>query len=145
MRLFLTLAAVAVAAVTATADEPKKDDKMKKHELKVSFATPNPSWKATISEAKLVGKEIWVKVDVMSPGGIAPQVIGKAEATATIEAPDLPVKYAVFGKTWGWKNEEKDLTFAKDLSKDDLEKWEKAWKDGKVVFEAKKKEEKKDK
>ena len=39
MRLFLSLTAVAVAAITATADEPKKDDKMKKHELKVSFAT----------------------------------------------------------------------------------------------------------
>ncbi len=140
MRLLLTLAAVAVAAVTATADEPKKDDKMKKHELKVSFATPNPSWKATISEVRVVGTEIWVKVDVASAGGIAPQVIGKAEATATVEAADLPVKYAVFGKSWKWKNDEKDLAFADALGKDDLEKWEKAWKDGKVVFEAKKKD-----
>lgn len=139
MRLLLTVATVAAAALTVTADEPKKDSKMKKHELKVSFATPNPSWKATISEARVVGQEIWVKVDVASDGGIAPQVIGTAEATASIEAADLPVKYAVFGKTWGWKNEEKGLTFAKDLSKEDLEKWEKAWKDGKVVFEAKKK------
>ena len=145
MRLFLSLTAVAVAAITATADEPKKDDKMKKHELKVSFATPNPSWKATISEARVVGKEVWVKVDVASAGGNALQVIGKAEATATVEAADLPVKYAVFGKTWKWKNDEKDLAFADALSKDDLEKWEKAWKDGKVVFEAKKKDEKKDK
>lgn len=145
MRLLLTLAVVAVAVVTATADEPKKDDKMKKHELKVSFATPNPSWKATISEARVVGQEIWVKVDVNSAGGIAPQVIGKAEATATVEAPDLPVKYAVFGKTWGWKNEEKDLTFADALSKDDKEKWEKAWKDGKPLTLTKKDPEKKDK
>ena len=95
MRLLLTLVAVAVTAITATADEPKKDDKMKKHELKVSFATPNPSWKATISEARVVGKEIWVKVDVASAGGIAPQVIGKAEAAATVEAPDLPVRQDV--------------------------------------------------
>ncbi len=140
MRLLLTLAAVAVAAVAAvTADEPKKDDKVKKHELKVNFATPNPSWKATISEVRVVGKELWVKVDVASAGGIAPQVIGKAEATATVEAADLPVKYAVFGKTWGWKNEEKGLIFADALSKEEKEAWEKAWKDGKVVFEAKKK------
>jgi hypothetical protein len=144
MRLLLTLVVVAVAAVTATADEPKKDDKMKKHELKVSFATPNPSWKAVISEAKVVGKEIWVRVDVNSAGGIAPQVIGKAEAAATVEAPDLPVKYAVFGKTWKWKNDEKDLLFADDASKEDREAWEKAWKDGKVIVGLKK-EEKKDK
>ena len=138
--MFLSIATVAVAALTVTADEPKKDDKMKKHELKVNFATPNPSWKATISEARVVGQELWVKVDVASAGGIAPQVIGKAEATATVEAADLPVKYAVFGKTWGWKNDEKGLTFADALSKDDKEAWEKAWKDGKVVFEAKKKD-----
>jgi hypothetical protein len=138
MRLTLTLTAVAVAAVTLPADEPKKDAKMKKHELKVSFATPNPSWKATISEARVVGQELWVKVDAASAGGIAIQVIGTAEAAATVEAPDLPVQYAVFGKTWGWKNEEKGLTFATDLSKDDRERWEKAWAGGKVVFEAKK-------
>lgn len=144
MRLLLTLAAVAVTAITATSDEPKKDDKMKKHEMKVSFATPNPSWKAVISEVKVVGKEVWVKVDVNSAGGIAPQVIGKAEATATIDAPDLPVKYAVFGKTWKWKNEEKDITFADDVSKEDREAWEKAWKDGKPIVGLKK-DEKKDK
>ena len=142
MRLFLTLAAVAVAVATVSADEPKKDDKMKKHELKVSFATPNPSWKANITEAKVVDKEIWVKVDVASAGGIAPQVIGKAEATATVEAPDLPVKYAVFGKTWKWKNEEKDILFADDASKEDREKWEKAWKDGKALVVTKKEEKK---
>lgn len=144
MRLFLTLAVVAVAAATAYADEPKKDEKMKKHELKVSFATPNPSWKANITEAKVVDKEIWVKVDAETAGGIAAQVISKAEATATIEAPDLPVKYAVFGKTWKWANKEKDIFFVDDVSKEDREKWEKAWKDGKALV-VMKKEEKKDK
>lgn len=138
MRLLLTLAAVAVTAITATADEPKKDDKMKKHELKVKFATPTPGYKATVSEVRVVGKELWAKVDVTAPDGIVAQVISSTTAEAAVEAPDLPVKYAVFGKTWKWKNEEKDITFADDLGKDDKEKWEKAWKGGKVVFEAKK-------
>lgn len=138
MRLFLTFAAVAVAAAVASADEPKKDGKMKTHELKVSFATPNPSWKAIITEAKVVGDEIWVKVNAETAGGIAPQVIGTAEATATIEAADLPVKYAVFGKTWKWKNEEKGLLFIDDASRDDRDKWEKAWKDGKALVVQKK-------
>jgi hypothetical protein len=145
MRLLLTLTVAAVAAGVAAADEPKKDDKMKKHELKVSFATPNPSWKANITEVRIVGSEIWVKVDAMTDGGIAPSVIGKAEATATVEAPDLPVKYAVFGKTWKWANKEKDITFADDIGKDDRDKWEKAWKDGKPVTLTKKDPEKKDK
>lgn len=145
MRLFLTLTAAAVAAVVAAADEPKKDDKMKKHDLKVTFATPNPTWKANITEVRVVGSELWVKVDAQSAGGEAPAVIGKAEATAAVEAPDLPVKYAVFGKTWKWKNKEKDITFADDIGQDDRDKWEKAWKDGKVVTLTKKDPEKKDK
>ncbi len=139
MRLLLSLTAAAALVGFATADEPKKDDKMKKHELKVTFGTPTPGYKATISEVRVVGKELWAKVDVTAPGGIVAQVLSKTTAEATVEAPDLPVKYAVFGKTWKWKNEEKDIAFADDLSKDDKEKWEKAWKDGKVVFEAKKK------
>lgn len=147
MRAFLTLAAFAAAASVIAADDKKDEPKMKKHELKVEFATPNPSWKATISEARVVGKELWVKVDVASAGGIAIQVIGKAKAEATVEAPDLPVKYGVFGKTWNWKDDDapKNVVFVDELSKEDKEKLEKEWKGGKVVYEAKKKDEKKDK
>lgn len=154
MRAFLILAVLASAAVAADEpkkpadpvkkDEPKKDDKMKKHELSVGFATPTPGYKATITEVRQVGKELWAKVEVTAPGGITPSVIGKAKAEATFDGPDLPVKYYGFGKKWGWKNEEKEITFAADLDKDAVEKWEKDWKDGKVVYEAKK-EEKKDK
>jgi hypothetical protein len=139
VRLSLTLAAVAVAANIAPADDPKKDDTMKKHELKVTFATPTPGFVATITEARVVGNELWVKVDLTPPDGVVPQVISKVTAEKTVEAADLPVKYAVFGKTWKWKNEEKDITFADDVGKEEKEKWEKAWKDGKVAFEAKKK------
>jgi hypothetical protein len=45
----------------------------------------------------------------------------------------------VFGKTWKWKDEKFECTYADELDKEAVEKWEKAWKDGKVVFEAKKK------
>lgn len=139
MRLLLSLTAAVALVGFAHADEPKKDDKMKKHELKVTFATPTPGYVAKISEVRVVGKELWAKVDVTAPDGIVAQVLSKTTAEATVEGPDLPVKYAVFGKTWKWENKEKDITFADGLSKDDKEKWEKAWKDGKVVFEAKKK------
>lgn len=144
MRQFLTLAAVVAATATVAADEPKKDDTMKKHDLKVTFATPTPGFVATITEARVVGKELWVKVDLTPPDGIVRQVMSKVTAEKAVEAPDLPVKYAVFGKTWKWKNEEKDITFADDIGKDEKEKWEKAWKDGRVAFETKK-DEKKDK
>jgi hypothetical protein len=138
MRWLLTLTVAAVAAGITTADDPKKDGKMKKHELKVSFATPNPTWTANITEVRVVGQEIWVKVDAQTDGGVGPAVIGTAEATGSVEAPDLPVRYAVFGKTWQWKNDEKGITFADDVGKDEKDKWEKAWKDGKPLTLTKK-------
>lgn len=155
MRAFLFLAAVAAVAVSAVAaddkkladpvkkDEPKKDEKMKKHDLKVEFSVPGGAYKATITEVRQVGKELWAKVEVKSEG-FGTDAITNTKATASFEGPDLPVKYGVFGKTWKWKNEEKDIVFVDDLDKDAKEKLEKEWKDGKVVYEAKK-EEKKDK
>lgn len=145
MRVFLILAAVATAAVAAVAADDKKDEpKMKKHELKVEFSVPGGAYKATISEVRQVGKELWAKVDVASEG-FGTDAITNTKATASFEGPDLPVKYAVFGKEWGWKNEEEGIVFVKDLDKDAKEKLEKAWKDGKVVYVAKKKDDKKDK
>jgi hypothetical protein len=143
MRAFLILAALATAAVAADDKKPaepvKKDEKMKKHDLKVEFSVPGGAYKATITEVRQVGKELWAKVEVKSEG-FGTDAITNTTATASFEGPDLPVKYAVFGKEWGWKNEEKDIIFVKDLDKDAKEKLEKEWKDGKVVFEAKKKD-----
>jgi hypothetical protein len=130
----LSLVLLANMTGLTLADEPKA----KEHKLAVAFGTPNPNWKATISEARVVGKEIWVRVDVASADGIALAVIGKAKDEATIQAPDLPVKYLVFGKKWGWKNEEKGFTFLADLDKAAAEKLEKEYAAGKVVFEKKK-------
>jgi len=140
MRTLLTLALIGSTAMVAMAE----DIKTKKHEASVGFATPNPSWKAKIVEAKIVDKEIWVKVDVATDGGIAPAVIGKAKATAKFEAADLPLKYVVDGKTWKWANKEKEIVFLADLEEKEREKVLKAYKDGKSVYEVKK-DDKKDK
>ena len=150
MRLLLTLTAVAALAATAAAaddkkpaDPAKKDEKMKKHDLKVSFMVPGGAYKATITEVRQVGKELWARVEVKSEG-FGTDAITNTTATASFDGPDLPVKYVVFGKSWGWENEEKGITFVTDKDKDAKEKVEKEWKDGKVVYEAKKKDDKKD-
>ena len=68
--------------------------------------------------------------------------IGKAKAEATVAGPDLPVKYVVFGKTWGWKNKETGIVFLHDLPEKEKAAAEKAFADGKLVYEAKPKNEK---
>lgn len=114
----------------------------KEHKLSVNFGTPNPSWKASITGVREVGKELWVRVDVASAGGVAIQVLGKAKAELTVTGPDLTVKYLVFGKTWGWKNEEKDIVFLHDLPEKARAELEKQYADGKLVYGSKPKGEK---
>ena len=95
--MFRTIVAcigMAFAVSTGVADDKKE------HKLNVAFGTPNPSYEASMSAVREVGQELWVRVDVPSAGGIAPAVIGKAKAEATVAGPDLPVKYVVFGKAW---------------------------------------------
>jgi hypothetical protein len=116
---------------------PGDAEPVKKHKLSVAFKVPSSAEKAAITEARVVGKELWVRVDVTG-GGIGLTVISTAKAEATVEAPELPVKYVVFGKKWGWKNAEKGIVFLKDLGEKEREEVEKKYAAGKVVFKAKK-------
>jgi hypothetical protein len=129
----LALVCVALSCTIAADSEPAK-----KHKLSVEFSTPSSAEKATISEAREVGKEIWVRVDVVGGGVIGLAVISQAKATAEISGPDLPIKYVVFGKTWGWKNEEKGVVFLKDLPEKEAAEVEKKYNAGKVLYKAKK-------
>ncbi|MFQ3592523.1 MAG: hypothetical protein SNJ82_04945 [Gemmataceae bacterium] len=118
--------------------EAADSEPSKKHKLSVEFTTPSSAVKAAITEAREVGKEIWVRVDILGAGGIGLAVISKTKATAEITGPDKPIKYFVFGKTWSWKNEEKGITFLKDLPEKEAAEIEKKYKEGKVLYTAKK-------
>lgn len=129
----LSLIALFVASSAFAADtEPAK-----KHNLSVAFKVPSSAEKAAITEARVVGKEIWVRVDVKGAGGIGLAVISTAKASATITAPPLPVKYVVFGKKWGWKNMEKGIVFLADQDAKTKAEMEKKYNAGKVVYKAK--------
>jgi hypothetical protein len=129
--MFHLSALVMVLFSTASADEPK----VKTHKLSVAFKVPDTSYKAAITEVRQVGNELWARVDVSS-AGIGAAVITTAKATATVNAPDLPVKYLVFGKKWGWKNMETGITFLADLDKKARQEREKKFASGKVVYSA---------
>lgn len=128
-----------MTAILLTLAFPADADPTKKHNLSVAFKVPSSSEKAAISEVRIVGKELWVRVDVTGAGGFGLAVISDVKAAATVEAPNLPVKYLVFGKKWGWKNEEKGITFLKDVSDKERAQLEKDFAAGKVVYTAKKK------
>src|SRR5262245_61460161 len=108
-----------------------------KLKLAVSFQVPSSAEKATITEVRVVGKALWVRVDVTG-GGVGLAVISTVTAAATVEAPPLLIRYFVFGKTWNWKNEEKGIIFLKDQNDRDRAEIEKRYASGKVVFTAKK-------
>jgi len=131
------LSFVALFAVTAFAfaDEPEPT---KKQKLAIAFKVPSSAEMASITEARTVGKELWVRVDILGEGGIGLAVISTTKDEATVEAPALPIKYVVFGKKWGWKNEEKGITFLADLDEKARAKAEKAFEGGKVVYKKKK-------
>jgi hypothetical protein len=117
---------------------PGDAEPVKKHKLSVAFKVPSSAQKAAITEARVVGKELWVRVDVTGDGGLGLAVISTARAEATVEAPELPIKYVVFGKMWGWKNDEKGVVFLRDLGEKERDEAEKKYAAGKVVFKAKK-------
>jgi hypothetical protein len=137
-RLMLLAALFAFASMAVAAEDPAEPTK--KHKLSVAFKVPSSSEKAAITEVRQVGKELWVRVDVTGGGGVGLAVISTAKAEAEVEAPALPVKYIVFGKKWGWKNEEKGIMFIKDLESKAAKMLEKHYEGGKVVYKAKKKE-----
>jgi hypothetical protein len=58
------------------------------------------------------------------------QVISTVQASLKLIAPDLPTKYFIIGKSWGWKNEE-PYTFIKHLKQIENE-----LKSGKLLYKA---------
>ncbi|NBO92650.1 MAG: hypothetical protein EBV06_10135 [Planctomycetia bacterium] len=128
----------ALAMLLMTFAFPGQAEPNKMHKLAVAFQVPSSAHKASITEVRIVDKELWVRVDVMG-GGIGLAVISTAKAEATVEAPALPIKYLVFGKTWKWQGDEKGLIFLADLSEKEQAEREKQYAAGKVVYTAAKK------
>jgi len=87
------------------------DDK----EITVKLTVPDTTWTVSIDEIRKVGSELWVISSVsQNPDIMGAQVISTVQASVKVEVPDLPVKYFITGKTWGWENTE-PYTFITDL------------------------------
>lgn len=80
-----------------------KGDKM---EITIKLKVPDAGWKISIDEIYQVKNELWVISNLRRPPMTAAQVISTASDTVKVDTPDLPFKYYVLGKRWGWENEE---------------------------------------
>jgi heat shock protein HslJ len=87
------------------------DDK----EITVKLTVPDLTWTVSIDEIRKVDDELWVISSVsQNPDIMGAQVISTVQASVKVTVPDLPVKYFITGKTWGWENPE-PYTFITDL------------------------------
>lgn len=83
-------------------------------EITVKLSVPDSVWTIAIDEVHKVENELWVISTVSrNPNMMGAQVISTVQDIVKIRAPDLPVKYFVIGKKWGWKNKE-PYTFIKN-------------------------------
>jgi hypothetical protein len=79
---------------------------MKPREFRVSLQAPDGGWSVQIQRVAQVGEEIWVLAQLQRSSGMAIQAITEVEDSVSAEAPPLPERVFVSGKTWGWENEQ---------------------------------------
>jgi hypothetical protein len=75
--------------------------------IAVSLEAPDSGWKLTIEEIRQVDEELWVLATLKKdPNLFAMAMITTVSDAVTIQAPALPIKYFIQGKTWNWENKE---------------------------------------
>ena len=105
MTKLVILMSVGIVAIAMAAEQQT---------VTVKMDVPDSAWRIDIDGVYQVSNEILV-VAVVSrdPNAMGAQVISSVKDSVKVEAPVLPIKYHVIGKTWGWKNKEPYL-FLKD-------------------------------
>jgi hypothetical protein len=127
----LAMALATGLAMASNGAETKKAPQVPEQTIAVELKVPDPAWKVSIEAVYEVERVVWVVARLKREDVMAPQVIAtvKAEMKVRTGDPALPVKVFVYGKTWGWENEE-DYTFIDDLSaleKEMKEKGRRIW------------------
>jgi hypothetical protein len=100
-RGFLCLAGGLLLAAASGTAAP-----LARRSIKVTLKVPDSGWEIAIQEVYRVKDELWVISRVTRRPGMAMQVISQVSDEVQVEAPALPVRHVVLGKTWGWENDE---------------------------------------
>ena len=90
--------------------------------IAVALTVPDTTWRITIDDVYRVGDALWVIAAVSQPPDVmGAQVISTVEDALVLDAPDLPVRVFVLGKTWNWQNQEPyDFVYSRDQIEADL-------------------------
>jgi len=75
--------------------------------LRVTVPTPNPCWRVGITSVHRSEERLLVVAELEPPpeGAVCAQVVSTATDEVEVQAPPLPVRYVVLGRTWGWQPE----------------------------------------
>lgn len=110
----LSLLLIGIFTVVRAQEQP-----LETQTIHLKLMVPDTTWMLGIDEVYQVGEELWVLASVKQMRqAFGLMIISTVEDQVTIEAPHLPIKYYILGKTWGWENEE-SYTFIK--SRTDIE------------------------
>ncbi|MCF7855887.1 MAG: hypothetical protein K9N51_13900 [Candidatus Pacebacteria bacterium] len=72
----------------------------------IDVTVPNAGWDISIQKVCQTETELCVVSRLTSAEEPSGMVISTASDSVQIDAPPLPVKHFVVGKTWSWKNDE---------------------------------------
>ena len=72
----------------------------------VSLTVPDAGWSVKITEVYQLSGELAVVAKLSRSSDLAAQMITEVSDSVEIEAPKLPVRYFVIGKTWNWASSE---------------------------------------
>jgi zinc protease len=99
--VLLLMAMVGCAGNSAAVSADRAD-----RDITVRLTVPDTGWSIVIQEIYQTNGELAVISQLSRSKGMAAQMITTVSDTARVNAPDLPVKHYVVGKTWGWQNAE---------------------------------------
>jgi len=93
------------------------NSKLKQHVAEVRLSVPDSTWSLNITQVVQTEAEIFVLAQLTKSDMMGIMVISEVVDAVTFEAKDLPVKYYIEGKTWGWENGE-NYIFLKNNERD---------------------------
>lgn len=96
------------ANAVATQDIPIMQNK--EHHAEVRLSVPDTTWSLKIINVTQTEDELAVICQLTQSDMMGLMVISEVVDAVRFTAKDLPIKYYIKGKTWGWENQE-DYTF----------------------------------
>ena len=83
-----------------------REPRLEKRDIWIDVTVPDAGWEVNIEKVYRTGSGLCVVSRLTSGDQPSAMVISTASDTVKVQAPPLPVKHFVLGKTWSWENDE---------------------------------------